>query len=86
MPTYSHMWHKLFSSCLIACLTQPCFRDSVADVNDPPDAPEDAAVFMHDISHSAWHQFTRHVAQEAASISGSSFYTAQAVDHQGAEV
>lgn len=58
----------------------------MADVNDPPDAPEDAAVFMHDISHSAWHQFTRHVAKEAASISGSSLYTAQAVDHHAAEV
>lgn len=55
-------------------------------MNDPPDAPEDAAVFMHDISHSAWHQFTRHVAKEAASISGSSLYTAQAVDHHAAEV
>eukprot|EP00892_Ulva_mutabilis_P005448 jgi/Ulvmu1/3275/UM151_0023.1 len=63
----------------------PLLGDPVADVNDPPDAPEDAAVFMHDISHSAWHQFTRHVAKEAASISGSSFYTAHAVDHHGAE-
>jgi hypothetical protein len=50
-------------------------RDIPADANDPPDAPEDAAVFMHDLSHGAWHLFTQHVAQEAASVSGSSFQT-----------
>lgn len=31
-------------------------------------------MFMHDLSHGAWHMFTNHVAKEAASMSGSSFH------------
>jgi hypothetical protein len=42
------------------------YRGATADARDPPDATEDAAVFMNDISHSAWRQFTHHIAQEAA--------------------
>jgi hypothetical protein len=47
------------------------------DARDPPDATEEAAVFMNDISHSAWRQFTDHIAQEARPSSVSSLRTGQ---------
>lgn len=49
----------------------------VGEANDPPDAPEDEQSFMHDLTHHAWRLFTKHVAKEAASLSGSSVQTAQ---------
>lgn len=55
-----------------ACDSGSSCRDLIAEAIDPPDAPDDAAVFMHDLSHGAWHMFTKHVAKEAASMSGSS--------------
>jgi hypothetical protein len=46
-------------------------------MSDPPDANDEAAGIMTDISHNAWHSFTRHILKTARPSSLSSFNDAR---------